>query len=87
MTPEETVARKCEMRERYRALLKKPQGRDELLVQIAVNTDVNGHRQDTHEDTPAHRAHPWTRETWLYVAAGVLLAVVGLFGYGAALPG
>jgi len=44
---------------------------------ISDKLDTNTKEDKDHRNEPAHTAHKFTRETWIYIAAGLLTLVLG----------
>lgn len=42
------------------------------VKKVKVNLETNTREDEAHRELPAHTAHKWTRETFIYVAAGML---------------
>jgi len=65
-------------------------GLQEVILEIAVEQKINTDQDakdraefKTHKKTPVHKAHPWTKETYLIIA-GICIAVSTMGGTGAA---
>lgn len=66
------------------------EGLEEVILEMAVEGKLTSDRVTTNEDedkkhrkTPVHKAHPWTKETYLLIA-GICIAVSAMGGTGAA---
>ena len=65
-------------------------GLQEVILEMAVEGKLTSDRVTKNEDddkkhrkTPVHKAHPWTKETYLIIA-GICIAVSTMGGTGAA---
>ena len=82
MTPN-SVLEKAAKRRKYERVLR-DKGDTGLMVEVAVTLDQldekvskNAEATATHAACPVHKAHPWTRDSFLFVLAGIL-GIVGV---------
>ena len=83
MTPDEPMMKRRKYKRELRRMAR-DEGLEEVILEMAVDQKEtramvidNDKADKAHWATPAHKAHPWTRESFIYVMMGIL-GVVGV---------
>lgn len=78
MKPIKSLLDETEEDEAYLRAMSKPGGFEKLMAKLFVKVDqigeaveVNAVEDKKHRKTPVHKAHPWTRETWIFIVSGL----------------